>query len=90
MKSDELEGEKKILVFSHAAGNSKLGPNARWARFAEGLAKFDIGILVGASYFHKYRDVIKASFLKPASSSVDGASFVHLWSLNMVADLKEF
>lgn len=73
--------EKKIVVFSHAAGNTKLGPNARWARFAEGLAKFDIGVtLVGASYFHKYRDAIKASFLKPASSSVDGASFVHLWS----------
>lgn len=75
------KSEKEILVFSHAAGNSKLGPNARWARFAEGLAKYNIGVtVVGASYFHKYRDVIRASFLKPASSSVDGASFVHLWS----------
>ena len=73
--------EKEVLVFTHAAGNSELGPNARWARFAEGLAKYDIGVtVVGASFFHKYRNVVRASFLKPASSSVDGASFVHLWS----------
>lgn len=73
--------EKEILVFTHAAGNSELGPNARWARFSEGLAKFDIGVtVVGASFFHKYLKMVKSSFLKPAYSSVDGASFIHLWS----------
>ena len=73
--------KKSVLVFTHAAGNSELGPNARWARFAEGLAKFDIEItLVGASFFHKYRKLIGASFLKPTFEFVDGATFIYLWS----------
>ena len=75
------KNKKAVLVFTHAAGNSEVGPNARWARFAEGLAKFDIEItLVGASFFHKYQKLISASFLKPALNMVDGATFVYLWS----------
>lgn len=83
--------EKSVLVFTHAAGNSELGPNARWARFAEGLAKFDIEItLVGASFFHKYRKLISASFLKPAVNMVDGATFVYLWSPAYRGSLRRF
>lgn len=75
------KNKKEVLVFTHAAGNSELGPNGRWSRFAEGLAKFDTGTtIVGSSFFHKYRKLVNAAFLKPASSSVDGASFIHLWS----------
>ena len=69
MKNKELmfeicfKNKKAVLVFTHAAGNSELGPNARWARFAEGLEKFHIEItLVGASFFHKYQKLISASF----------------------------
>ncbi|MDC6452832.1 glycosyltransferase family 4 protein [Alphaproteobacteria bacterium] len=83
--------DKGVLVFTHAAGNSELGPNARWARFAEGLAKFDIKItLVGASFFHKYRKLISASFLKPTLNMVDGATFVYIWSPAYRGGLRRF
>ena len=43
---------KNVVVFTHAAGNSTVGPNARWARFAEGLATRGVSItIVGSSFF---------------------------------------
>ena len=76
--SDKL---KNVVVFTHAAGNSTVGPNARWARFAEGLASRGVRLtVVGSSFFHKYRSVIKSSFLRPIESTLDYASFIHVWA----------
>ena len=72
---------KNILIFTHAGGNSQLGPNARWARFAKGLKENDINLtVIGASYFHKYRKVIKAKFMSPYEMKIDDLSFIYIWS----------
>lgn len=80
MKSGSKNGSG-VLIFTHAAGNSEVGPNARWARFAEGLLRFNVETtVVGASFFHKYQKAIPVRLFKPRTTYVDGASFVHLWS----------
>ncbi len=73
--------KKKVLVFTHAGGNSELGPNARWSRFSNGLAKHNVEVsVIGASYFHKYRKTIRARLFRPSRSKVDEVSFLHVWA----------
>ena len=46
---------KKILIFTHAGGSIKHGPNMRWYSFGQELKKYNYKItIVAASFFHKY------------------------------------
>ena len=80
---------KKVLIITHAGGSSQLGPNARWARFAKGLRENDISLtVVGASFFHKYRNIISAQFLSPCESKADDLDFIHIWSPRYTGSIK--
>lgn len=76
-----LEDKKNILIITHAAGNSVIGPNNRWAKFSQGLLKNKIRLtIIGASFFHKYRSIINCALLNPNISYTDKAKFIHIWT----------
>lgn len=65
----------RILVFTHASGAPKVGPNTRWYYLGRVLKEYDIHVeLVGASFFHKY---IRPPYVDSAISSeqIDGLQY---------------
>ena len=68
---------KNILIFTHAGGSTKYGPNIRWYNFALALRTYDIKTtIISSSYFHKYinQPKIEKNVTKEIINNID-----YLW-----------
>lgn len=67
----------RVVIFSHAAGSPKYGPNLRWYYLGKRLIELGCDVtIIGSSYFHKYTTQPECGFIN--KETIDGIEYVFL------------